>query len=103
MGQTIDRVEGELVDANETSVRVKVTRTVTLQGSTAVWSGEEVVVPREGIRGFQLQRFSRGRTTMLVIGVVVGLAVLGGAISLLVGGSGRPGDGSGCTVNCQPQ
>ena len=103
LGETIDRVEGVLIESSETAVKLQVSRTVSLRGSSAIWAGEEVLVPREGVRGFQPRQFSRGRTTVFAIGAVVGLALIGGVLTLLVGGGGRPGDGSACTVNCQPQ
>lgn len=102
LGETIDRVEGVLVESSETAVKLHVSRTVSLQGSTAIWAGEEVVVQREGVRGFRARQFSRGRTAMFSIAAVVGLAVIGGALTLLVGGGGRPGDGPPCT-DCPPK
>lgn len=102
LGETIDRVEGVLVESSETAVRLQVSRTVSLQGSTATWVGEEVVVQREGVRGFRARQFSRGRTAMFSIAAVVGLVVIGGVLTLLVGGGGRPGDGQTCT-DCAPQ
>ena len=102
LGETIDRVEGVLVESSETAVKLQVSRTVSLQGSTAIWAGEEVIVLREGVRGFQARQFSRGRTVMFSIAAVVGLAVIGGALTLLVGGGGRPGDGLPCT-DCSPR
>ena len=101
LGETIDRVEGVMIESSESAVTLQVSRTVSLQGWTAVWAGEEVVLPREGIRGFQARQFSRGRSTVLAMAAVVGLVVIWG-VSLLVGGGGRPGEGSPCT-NCQPQ
>jgi hypothetical protein len=102
LGETIDRIEGTLVESSETAVRLQVSRTVSLQGSTAIWAGEEVVVQREGVRGFRTRQFSRGRTAMLSIAAVMGLVVIGATLTLLVGGGGRPGDGSPCT-DCSPR
>jgi hypothetical protein len=103
LGESIDRVQGELIAAAETAVDLRVMRTLTMQGSSAAWTGEEVLIPREGIRGFQTRQYSRGRSTALVVGMVVGLAVLGGLLSLVAGGNGKPGGNGGCTVDCNPQ
>lgn len=104
LGQTIDRIEGVLVESSESAVKMQVARTVTLQGASTIWAGEEVVLSRDGVRGFQPRQFSRGRTVMLVIGAIAGVGVLVGAVTLLVGGGGKPRDGSGCVPpDCQPQ
>lgn len=104
LGQTIDRIEGVLMESSESEVKLQVARTVTLQGSSTIWQGEEVVLSRDGVRGFQPRQYSRGRTVMLVIGAIAGVGILAGAITLLVGGGGKPRDGSGCVPpDCQPQ
>ena len=103
LGESVMQVEGRLIGSTDSEVTLSVTRTVMLQGSSAVWAGEQVTIPREGVRGFRLREFSRGRTAMFAVAVVAGIAILGGLISLVAGGNGRPGGGSGCTVDCNSQ
>lgn len=103
LGESVVRVEGRLIGSTDSEVTLSVTRTVMLQGSSAVWTGEQVVIPREGVRSFRLKEFSRGRSVMLAVAVVAGIAIFGGILSLVAGGNGRlPGDGT-CTTNCNEQ
>jgi hypothetical protein len=103
LGESVMQIEGRLVSSTDSIVTLNVTRTVMLQGSSAIWTGESVSIPREGVRSFRLREFSRGRTAMLSVALVAGIAVLGALITLVGGGNGRPGEGGGCTVNCNQQ
>ncbi len=102
MGESVLRVHGTLVASSDSEVTLSVARTELMQGSSVVWTGETVRIPREGIRGFRIREFSRGRTAIMTVAVVTGLVVIGGLLTLAVGGSGRPGDGGGCS-SCPPQ
>lgn len=103
LGESVERVEGQLVGSTDSEVTLSVTRTVMLQGSSAVWTGEQVVIPREGVRSFRLREFSKGRSVMLGVALIAGVAIVGGILTLLGGGNGRPiGDGT-CTFNCPTQ
>lgn len=103
LGESVLQVRGRIIGSTDSEVTLSVTRTVLLQGSSVVWTGEQVVIPREGVRSFRLREFSRGRTAMLAIGITVFVAVVGAGISLLGGGNGRPIDGGGCTSGCGTQ
>lgn len=103
LGESVLQVQGRVIGSTDSEVTLSVARTVLLQGSSVVWTGEQVAIPREGVRSFRLREFSRGRTTMLAIGLTVFVAVVAGGISLLGGGNGRPIDGGGCTSGCGTQ
>ena len=103
LGEAVVRVEGILVGSTDSEVTLNVSRTVMLQGSSAVWAGEAVVIPRAGVRSFRLREFSRGRTALLSVALVGGVALLAGLISLVAGGNGRPGGDGTCTTGCNPQ
>jgi hypothetical protein len=96
LGEMVDRIEGRLVQASDSSVSIEVSRVVTLQGSTSVWTGERIDVPRGGVRGFQRRGYSSRRTMLLVLGMVAGIAAIAATISLDVFGDGKPGDGGSC-------
>jgi len=97
LGDLVERVDGSLVSSNETAVTVSVTRTKSLRGTVATWTGEEVEIVREGIRGFQQRQRSKGRTALLTVGLIAGVVLIAKGISLAVGGSGK-GDGGGSCV-----
>ena len=103
MGELVERVDGSLVSATETAITLSVTRTRSLRGTHAIWAGEQVEIQREGIRGFHERQFSRGRTVLLTIGVIAGVAALISVLTLVVGGNGRPGGGGACPPDCNQQ
>jgi hypothetical protein len=103
LGESVQQIEGRLLSSTDSVVTLSVTRTVMLQGSSAVWAGENVAIPREGVRSFRLREFSRGRTAALSVALVAGIALLGGLLTLVAGGGGRPGGDGGCTSNCPQQ
>lgn len=103
LGEAVLRVDGRIVSSSESEVTLSVSRTVLLQGSSVIWTGEEVTIPREGLRGFRVREFSRARTTFFTAGLVllVGAVVAGfGVIGVL--GGGDDGDGR-CTTDCNQQ
>lgn len=103
MGELVERVDGSLVSATETAITLSVTRIRSLRGTHAIWAGEQVEIQREGIRGFHERQFSRGRTVLLTIGVIAGVAALISVLTLVVGGNGRPGGGGACPPDCNQQ
>ncbi len=100
LGESVLRVEGRLTDSTSSEVTLSVARTVLMQGSSVVWTGESVAIPREGIRHFRLREFSRSRTAMLTAGValLVGAAIAG--FSILGVAGGRSSDDGDCPPNC---
>lgn len=95
LGESVDRVEGVLVSDSGSTITLNVTRTRSLRGTSAVWTGETVSIPRQGIRGFQERQYSRGRTALLVVGLIVGLAAVASVITLAAGGFGDNDGGGG--------
>ena len=65
----------------------------------SLWTGEAVTIPVEGIRGYRMREFSRGRSAAMAGGVLATLAVVAPYLKVIGGGDGRPGDG-GCTESC---
>lgn len=94
LGESVDRVVGQLVSDTGSTITLSVSSTLSLRGSHSVWTGEEVSIPKEGIRGYQERQFSRGRTTALSLGLVLAMVAAAGVITLVAGGLGR-GDGGG--------
>lgn len=87
IGPGIDRVEGDLVGATDSTYRVRVARTVDIRGTGVRWSGEEVSLEREYVGTLRERRNSPVRTG-LAIGVVgAGVAALVTVATLEVTGS----------------
>lgn len=102
LGADAERIDGILLSATESAVTVSVNRVRSMRGSNSIWAGEQVEIPREGIRGFQERQLSKGRTAMLTVGLVVGAVAIASLISLTVGGNGRSELPPLCPPDCGP-
>lgn len=89
-----------MVSETENAVTVMVNRVRSVRGTHSIWTGEQVEIPREGIRGFQERRLSRGKTALLTVGLVVGAIAVASLISLTVGGNGKPELPGRCPPDC---
>lgn len=86
LGSMVRQVDGTVVSRSDTSVTLSVTRIRFLSGSSAVWAGEVVEIPKVGVRGFRERQYSRGRTAMLTAGIVIGIVALAALFSFDVFG-----------------
>jgi len=103
LGELVERVDGTLLSVSDAAITMSVTRTLSLRGVESIWAGEQVEIPRVGIRGFRERQLSRSRTTFLTVGLIVGVAALISGLTLAVGGTGRPDDGVPCPPLCDQQ
>ena len=99
LGESVLRVHGTLVASTDSTVTMSVSRTVQLQGSSALWTGESVTIPVTGVRGFRLREFSQKRSVAMAVGVAGALAVVAPRLKIVGGGNGRP-DEVLCTSSC---
>lgn len=102
LGPEAMQVDGSVVSQSESAVTVSVNRVRFMGGSNAIWAGEQVEIPKEGIRGFQERRFSKGRTTMLTIGLLAGLVGIASLIDLAINGRSRTEIPGLCPPDCGP-
>lgn len=100
LGESVWRVDGTLVSSTDSMITMRVSRTVQVRGSSAVWAGEPVQIPQAGVRGYRLREFSRGRSVALVAGIVGVLAFLATSLDLFGGGSEKPDPTGPCPPNC---
>ena len=102
LGEAVMTVQGRLVGATDSSLTLSVARTVMLQGSSSVWTGENVAIPRAGVRGIRIRQASRGRSVALAAALVAGVFLIGSAITL-IGGGNKKIPGGGCEPpGCDP-
>ena len=100
LGPGVLRVRGELVERTDSSYVLRVSAVEQLNGHTAKWNGERVVISRDHVGTAAEHHLSRGRTWLAVSGVAVGVALAATAITLNTtgreGGGGKlpPGGGS---------
>jgi hypothetical protein len=100
LGESVLRVDGTLVSTTDSMITMRVSRTVQVRGSTAVWAGESVQIPQAGVRGYRLREFSRGRSVALAVGIVGVLVFLATSLDLFGGGSEKPDPTDPCPPNC---
>ena len=94
LGPEAQQVGGQWLRSDKDSLRLSVTKIVTMRGDELTWQGETVTLPVPFITALQTRRFAKGRTAMLVgIGVA---AVIGSAAAFSLlgnGGTVNPGGG----------
>ena len=74
LGSMLDKVDGLFVQGDSMNITLEVYRTLDLKGNSASWTGERVLVPRDGITGYQEREFSK-RKTIILSAVIVGAVV----------------------------
>jgi hypothetical protein len=70
LGPLVSWVEGAVVRQDSTTVRLRVSRVVYTAGGSALWSGEEVDLPKSGVLGFRGRQFSKAKSWALAGAVV---------------------------------
>lgn len=75
LGTEVDIVIGALTGQDDAMIRLAVYRIVTLRGAEATWTGESIVIPRDGIMGFRERKLSKARSWVLA-GAVVGAIII---------------------------
>jgi hypothetical protein len=84
IGPSAAAINGRLTSDSANAIILAVTGVRQRDGNEVDWRGERVSVPRPLVVKLEERRFSRGRTTLFVGSVVVGLLVARSAL----GGSG---------------
>lgn len=102
IGPRMDRVEGNMLAATDTSYLLAVSSVKPIRGSWVRWSGEQVSVRRDYVATMYERRLSKGRTALAIAGgafavltLMVNLDILGFGgldIPIIPGGGGDPGD-----------
>src|SRR5579862_7119600 len=88
LGPAVDKVEGLVVSEDDASYTMSVFHVSQLTGPGSTFSGQQVVIGKDGTTGFQLRRLNKTRTVLLAGGVVAGVVVIFGK-SLNIGGGGQ--------------
>lgn len=95
LGTLVDNVQGRIVRSDSVSVEVAVEIAEDVRGTPVRWGGERFTIPREGIQSTTTKKVARGRTALLlggiIVGVLVGLLTINGAKSSSNGNGGGPG------------
>jgi len=101
IGSAVTRVEGSLIDVNDTAYVLAVRSVMGVSGGRTRWGGERVALPRDYVARTFERRFSRSRTTLVVTGVIAAVGAFFLSKDLLGFGGGSassepdPGGGNG--------
>lgn len=93
LGPGVTKVEGTLVRQADDAYVVSVAGIESIGGGTAHWSGEQVPVRQEYVRGVERREFSRGRTFTAIGAAAVAIGAFIATRGLI--GSGTPPTSSG--------
>ena len=88
LGPGVTKVEGTLVRQADDAYVVSVAGIESIGGGTAHWSGEQVPVRQEYVRGVERREFSRGRTFTAIGAAAVAIGAFIATRGLI--GSGTP-------------
>lgn len=88
LGSSVGRVEGKVVQLNDTAYVLRVSRVHDIRGTVSPWSGETVVVPRTWVGNVTERRFSRSRTYFIAGAFTAALTAF--IVTRSLTGSGGP-------------
>lgn len=101
MGPFVESVEGVLAGEDSAAVRLKVSRVMYVRGGSAMWSGESVSIPKDGILGFQGRELSKQRSWLLAGATVavVAYSILNTSLDVFGNSGTEPCTGPHCGDN----
>ena len=86
IGNRVALVDGRLAAVVDTSVTISVTGTTDRLGNETPWRGEQVVIPRAMVDGFQRRSLDRGKS--YVVGSIAAGVVAAVGVGFTIAGSG---------------
>lgn len=93
LGTSIDKVEGTVASATDSTIRLALTSATDRRGVSTTWMGELVDFRRDHIARLSERRLSRTRSWLLTAGIVA-VALAAGGIGGAFGGEERVSEGS---------
>jgi hypothetical protein len=97
VGPRAAALDGRLLSRNDTALTLSVSSITRTTGVDETWPGEAVIVPSSAIATLQTRRLARGRTALLMAGIVALGVAVGAAFSTaedVNSGGGRPPGGN---------
>ena len=94
VGPSAVAIDGRVTQSDDSVLVVTVSRLTRRSGAEETWSGEAVRVPRAGVSAVTVEQLSRGRTGLMVGGLVALGVVIGAALGSGGGVAGRTDGGT---------
>ena len=97
VGENVSTFDGRILTVTDTAYLVAMSATLKRNDDRAtVWTGEQLVVPRDAVGSFELRQLDRPRTVRAAALYTVGLLAVGALVFSISGSvSGSPGGPSG--------
>ena len=87
LGPMVEKVEGQMLSQQADAYTISVVRINQLNGSTALWNGEQVTLLKSHTVGYQVRRLSKARTIGLAVAMTAATVVLFFGKALTGGGT----------------
>jgi hypothetical protein len=94
-GPGIESIDGRVLEINPTDYVINVYRVMQINGSSAIWTGEQSRIGRDVVGSIRRRELSKGRTALLVGGIAAGVIAL---TARGLAGSGNDAPDSGPTT-----
>lgn len=75
LGSGVDKIEGTLTAQNGDAYTLAVSYVYQINGSSSKWNGELVKVAKDGTSGYNIHRFNKTRTIILVAAITAAAVV----------------------------
>ena len=81
MGEDVGRFDGRILTVTDSGYLVAMSATHKRNDDRqTVWTGEQLVVPRDAVSNFELRELDRPRTVRAAALYTLGIAVIGGLV-----------------------
>jgi hypothetical protein len=96
LGAGTRSVSGDVADASDSTLQLRVSGTRTIDGAEYAWNGERVRISRALVDSVRVQRVAVARTALVAAGITGGALLVRAAFSGGLGGGGQrtPGTSS---------
>lgn len=92
IGNSVDRVQGTVVEANDSTITLALSSTTDRRGIDQSWTGEVVAFHRDHVARVSERRLSRSRSWLLAAGILA-MAIAVSGFSGAFGGDERGSEG----------
>lgn len=91
VGPRVVSIEGDVTAVREGGVQVLARGTTDQAGSTTIWNGEQVEIPRAAIAGMDTRTLSRSRSVLIAGAIVAAALIVASAFGLTGSSDNGPG------------
>jgi len=75
LGSGVDKIEGTLIGQDADTYTLSVAYVYQINGNSTKWAGEQVKVAKDGTTGYNIHRFNKTRTIILVAAITAAAVV----------------------------